>query len=266
MSKLKIIGLAVILAGSFSVAEAKNPTYSDSKTKQVVEKMIRAHGGMKKWSNAPTISYTHDMIDPRKPDDHWLSIETHEQGSRRSYSDWKADEAYLINDGANIWAEDWKRLNPPPMMARVSYFFINMVWVTQDDIANLESRETVEVAEIEEGKKFHTVRLTFIGSSPHEYFDMYIDPDTYLLRGVKYTVTDKDLFKAFGMPETTEVMGPLLKVYKEYEDVGGLQLTTRYDTYTPNGQSYGIHKVSEYDITQPFKENKLNPSGNAVRY
>lgn len=264
MKKSVILTAALVLITTY--VHAMGPTYSSEETKNLIEKMIKAHGGMNKWKNAPTISYTHDMVDPRKPDDHWLSEETHQQGSRRSYHQWTADEAVLINDGENIWAEGWKRLNPPPMMARVSYFFINMVWITQDDIANLELRESTEVSSIEEGKQFKTVRLTFTGSSPHEYFDMFIDPDTYLLRGVNYTVTDKDLFKAFGLPESTKFMGPLLKVYKEYETVGGLKLTTRYDTYRPNGQSYGIHIVSDYDLTKAFDETKLKPSGVAVKY
>ena len=231
--------------------------YSDSETEEIVIKMIAAHGGMDKWVNAPTISYTHDMIDPAHPDDHWLSKETHEQGRRRSYQEWTADQAILVNDGTNIWTVDWKRDNPPSMMSGVSYFFINMVWVTQDTAAKLERREATPVDLIEKDKLFHTVRLTFTGASPYEYFDMYIDPETYILRGAKYTVTDKDLFKAFDVPEDTKFMGPLLKVYKEFTNVNGLKMTARYDTYKPTGQNYGIHKVWNYDITQPFDESKM---------
>ena len=117
--------------------------------------------------------------------------------------------------------------------------------MTQDEIAQLELKEKTKVDVIEEGKEFHTVRLTFKGSSPFEYFDMYIDPETYILRGVNYTVVHKDLFKVFGLPDTTKFRGPLLKVYKEYTDVNGLKLTTRYDTILPNGRNYGIHTVSK---------------------
>lgn len=261
MKRLTIILLTIVtVSASLALSDGR----SDKKAQKLVSKMIEAHGGMEKWSNAPSISYTHDMIDPGKPNDHWLSEEVHEQGRRRCYQVWTQDEAYLVNDGNEIWTVDWKRLNPPSMMSGVSYFFINMVWMTQDDAANLEIRESIEVPNIEEGKTFNTVRLTFTGSSPHEYFDMYIDPDNNLLRGVKYTVTDKDLFKAFGLPETTEFMGPLLKVYKEYTDVDGLKLTSRYDTYRPSGQNYGIHTVSNYDLTKDFDESKLKKPSNAV--
>jgi hypothetical protein len=250
---------------SFTVSVyAKGPGYSSSETKQIIQKMIEAHGGMNRWKNAPSISYKHDMIDPSKPNDHWLSKEIHEQGRRRCYQEWTNDEAVLVNDGNNIWTVDWKRLNPPSMMSGVSYFFINMVWMTQDDIANLQLREKTQVDLIEKGTEFHTVRLTFTGSSEHEYFDMFIDPETYILRGVNYTVTHKDLFKAFGLPVSTKFMGPLLKVYKEYTEVDGLKLTSRYDTYRPSGQNYGIHTVTDYDLKKEFDESKLSKPDNAV--
>ncbi|MEP1093897.1 MAG: hypothetical protein ABJG78_02240 [Cyclobacteriaceae bacterium] len=261
MKRLNILTIAIL---AVSASFATDPSYSSQKTKKLIQKMIKAHGGMDKWRNAPTISYTHDMIDPSEPEDHWLSEEVHEQGRRRSYHNWTSDQALLVNDGNEVWTVDWKRLNPPTMMSGVSYFFINIAWVTQDDIANLELKESTSVDLIEEGKEFHTIRLTFAGSSPYEYFDMYIDPKTYLLRGVLYTVTDKDLFKVFGLPETTEFMGPVLKVYKEYTDVDGLSLTTRYDTYTPNGKTYGIHTVTNYDLRKEFDESKLAKPGNAV--
>lgn len=258
-------GLVVAsLAMLITVSSFADPGYKSKKTKALVEKMIRAHGGLDAWSNAPSISYTHDMVDPRKPDDHWLSKEIHEQGRRRCYQEWTKDEAVLVNDQNQIWTVGWKRLNPPSMMSGVSYFFINMVWMTQDEAANLELREDAQVDAIEKGKVFKTVRLTFEGASEHEYFDMYIDPDTYVLRGVNYTVTHKGLFKAFGLPEDTKFMGPLLKVYKEYTEVNGLQLTTRYDTYTPNGQAYGIHTVTDYDLTSAFDESLLKRPANAV--
>ena len=258
-SILFILGALVTL--TINASKLKYPLQDAT---SIVAKMINAHGGIEKWKNSPSIRYTHDMVDPNKPDDHWLSHEIHEQGRRRCFQEWSSDDAILANTGKEIWTVDWKRGNPPSMMSGVSYFFINMVWMTQDDLANLELKEKTEVDVIEQGKSFHTVRLTFTGSSPYEYFDMYIDPETYMLRGVKYTVTHKDLFKAFGLPDDTKFMGPLTKVYKEYTEVDGLKFTSRYDTYRPNGQNYGIHTVSNYSITEEFDESKLVRPNNAV--
>ncbi len=261
MKRLQLFALVFITTG---ITQALALQGSDKKAEKIVQKMIDAHGGMDKWKNAPTISYTHDMVDPGKPDDHWLSEEIHEQGRRRCYQNWTSDKATLVNNGDEIWTVDWKRANPPNMMAGVSYFFVNMIWITQDEIANLELREKTAVDAIEAGKEFHTVRLTFEGASPYEYFDMYIDPDSYQLRGVNYTVVHKDLFKVFGLPADTKFRGPLLKIYKEFVDVDGLKMVGRYDTILPNGRNYGVHTVSNYDFTKDFDESMLKKPANAV--
>ena len=239
-----------------SLMSAQQGKYDRPETQQIIEKMIEAHGGMNIWKNAPSMSYHHDMVNPQKPNDHWLSHEIHEQGRRRTYQEWPNDKAVLGFDGNEIWTNNWKRANPPSMMAGVSYFFINMVWMTQDEPAQLVLKEDTKVPFIKEGVSYKTVRLTFKGSSEYEYFDMYIDPSTFVLKGVKYTVTSKELMRVFNIPESTKFMGPLLKVYKEYKDVDGLKLTTRYDTYTPSGQNYGIHTVENYSITTSFDASK----------
>lgn len=241
-----------------SLMSAQQGKYDRPETQQIVEKMINAHGGMEVWKKAPSISYDHNMVNPQKPNDHWLSHEIHEQGRRRIYQEWPNDNAVLGFDGNEIWTKNWKRENPPSMMAGVSYFFINAVWMTQDLPAQLTLKEDTKVSFIKEGVSYKTVRLTFKGSSEYEYFDMYIDPSTFLLMGIKYTVTSKELMKVFNIPKETKFMGPLLKVYKEYKDVNGLKLTSRYDTYTPTGQVYGIHTVKNYSIKKPFDASRIN--------
>tara|TARA_R110001632_G_scaffold34766_2_gene88143 strand:- start:4779 stop:5564 length:786 start_codon:yes stop_codon:yes gene_type:complete len=254
------LSISLFFIGLMTAQEGK---YDRPETKQLVEKMINAHGGMNIWENAPSMSFHHNMVNPQKPDEHWLSLEAHEQGRRRIYQEWPNDKATLGFDGNEIWTKNWKRGNPPSMMAGISYFFINTVWMTQDIPAQLALKEDTKVPFIKEGVSYKTVRLTFKGSSEYEYFDMYIDPSTYVLKGIKYTVVSKELMKLFNVPKETKFLGPLYKVYKEYKDVDGLKLTTRYDTYTPSGQVYGIHTVENYSIKKPFDASKIiNPEKN----
>ena len=117
---IALVSTFITTVGTFAL---DTPQSSDDAEK-IVLKMIEAHGGLEKWNTAPSISYTHDMVDPSKPDDHWLSDEIHEQGRRRCYQNWRNDQAILVNDGSEVWTVDWKRLNPPSMMSGVSYFFI----------------------------------------------------------------------------------------------------------------------------------------------
>ncbi|MEO9967400.1 MAG: hypothetical protein ABJF11_16500 [Reichenbachiella sp.] len=258
--------ITALLAGAFYIGryEPKSDRYDSIETQKLVHEMIAAHGGIQRWREAPTISYHHDMIDPSRPDDHWYSEEVHLQGKRYCYQDWKTDSATLVNNGKQIWTTDWKRGNPPSMMAGISYFFINIVWMTQDDVARLEMRPDTVVNQIEIDKTLHQVRLQFDGSSPYEYFDLMIDSENKMLRGVKYTVVHKDLFEVFLLPADTKFMGPLLKVYQSYTNVDGLKMPSRYDTYKMTGENYGIHTVSHYSLDQPFDYKRLTMKHNSV--
>ena len=259
------------VAPEFSAAQ-KGPTYASPEAKMVIERMIEAHGGLDRWRSAPTLSYDHQMVDPNNPDDPWLSKEVVEQGRRRLYQEWPLDEGLLAYDGEIVWTKDWGRGNPPGMMAFVSYFFVNLPFITQDDgvmLANPERKTFPEAAKgtPDADKSYHVVRMHYdpetTGASPHEYFELYIDPDSYLLKGVNYTVTYRPLMDLFGVPKSVKSMGPLFKVYASYADVDGLKLTSRYDTYR-QGQVYGIHTVENYSLRRPFDESRLRMPDGAV--
>ena len=238
-------------------------------TKELIEMMIEAHGGMDIWRTAPTLSYVHEMVDPAKPDDSWLSHEVIEQGRRRLYQDWPLDQGKLAYDGEKVWTVNWGRGNPPGMMAFVSYFFLNLPWITQDDGVMLEEprQGTVPDTAPASDKQYLIVRMRYnpetTGASPYEYFDLYIDQDTYLLKGVNYTMTYRPLMDLFGVPKDVNFLGPLFKVYKSYTEVDGLHLPTEYDTYG-RGRLYGIHTVKEYSLKATFDESRLKMPRNGI--
>ena len=55
-----------------SMAQKMGPLYGSPNTKEVIQKMIQAHGGMKTWREAKSVSYDHRMIDPRNPNEPWV--------------------------------------------------------------------------------------------------------------------------------------------------------------------------------------------------
>ncbi len=81
---------------SQGTAEDKSgPTYASPKTKDVIERMLEAHGGLERWRKAKTIKYTNVMflpiIDIQEGVSEWdrwgCSDETFELTSRRGYHD-----------------------------------------------------------------------------------------------------------------------------------------------------------------------------------
>ena len=257
---MRILTMVFLAIGSLWVATA-----SADEAHMVAKKMIEAHGGMEKWSQAPTVSFKHTMIAPQQPDDPWTSIDVTEQGSRRTYQDWPLDEATIVFDGKETWSTDWKRLNPPKFMVNMAYYFLNLPWITQDD--------GVVLGDFGEGKLPHddkayiTIRMTFeagVGDAPDDYYVIYIDPDTHLMRGCEYIVTYGAMLDLFNMPPDVKFLGPLVKVFDDYEKVDGLMVPMTYKTYTPNGQMYGDHSVENVSFKQPFDEARMKKPNNAV--
>ena len=157
------------------------PTYADSRAKRAVERMVDAHGGLETWRALASLSYEHEMLDPSQPADPWISHEVHEPRTRHTYHEWPRDGARLGFDGERVWTVGWKRMNPPSMMSGVSFFFLTLPFITQDDGAHIEYVGKKEVEHVLEGKPVIALRLTFEGASEHEYYELYQDPRSHLL-------------------------------------------------------------------------------------
>ena len=245
-------------------AGADGPAYADKKTQRLVERMLERHGGLSAWRALPSIRYEHEMLDPSNPADPWISIEAHDPRTRRTYHTWPRDEARIGYDGTRCWSVGWKRQNPPKMMATVSFFFLNLPWITQDAGVRLEAVGSREVPKISEERAMTAVRMTWPEGNPHEYYELYIDPRTNVLRGVAYTVVDPTLLKLFAPSGDVKFLGPLLKVYVDHEEHAGLLFPTRYDTYR-NGNAYGVHWARAWSMDEPFDESELEmPEGASV--
>jgi hypothetical protein len=257
-----LVSLCLLATPAGAGTHGTGPTYADRKTERLVEKMLAAHGGLDAFRDAPSIRYEHEMLDPGNPADPWVSHEVHEPGSRRTYHEWPGDEARIGFDGTSVWSVGWKRQNPPSMMSGVSFFFLFLPWITQDDGVHLEAGPRQRVEAIDEKRSLLTVRMTFEGASEHEYYELYVDPKTYLLAGVEYTVTSPAMLRLFGAEEQG-YLGPLLKVYARHVEAGGLVLPERYDTWT-GGRRYGMHFARAYALDQPFEEARARAPEGAV--
>lgn len=226
-------------------------------------KMIDAHGGLDKWRSAPTMSFKQTMIAPQEPTDPWTSIEMTHQSSRRTYQDWPLDKATITSDGKKTWSEGWKRGNPPKFMVNLAYYFINLPWLTMDDGVVLEGPGEGKL--LDDDKTYITLRMTFeagVGDASDDYYVIFIDPDTYMMRGVEFIVTYGAMLDLFGMPEDVKQMGPLFKVFDDYKTVEGLKVSTRYKTFTPDGTLYGDHTVEQISFSKPFDEARMTmPEG-----
>lgn len=268
--KSKVIGTLMIsiLLTCFSFYSRKmyRPKYHSKKTQEIIEKMILAHGGMEAWILAPTISYTHTYTNPFDPSDLWTSEEIIEQGRRRVYQYWPLDSAEIIFDGNDFYSVGWKRGNPPKFTAHLAYYFGNIPWLTQDESVLLGEVRKRKI--LNDPKEYIAIKMTFrgdAGEAPKDYYDLLIDPETYLVRGYEYIVTYGALLDAMELPKEVEFMGPFFKLIDSYETVNGLTVPKRLTTFGMDGEDYGTHAYKDWSITKSFSEDLMQLPIDAIK-
>ncbi|MCI0691450.1 hypothetical protein L0337_05515 [candidate division KSB1 bacterium] len=261
---------SVIVFDSVTLAQ---PQYASAKTKEVIDKMIIAHGGMQKWREAKTLSFDNIFFNPlagqmQWPSPWWVSHEVVDLKNRRAYHDWPLDQAQLAYDGEKVWTIGWKIANMPKFAAMFFFYFVSLPWLTQD--AN------VRLGELDKGKlpgfakDYFTVAMGFtaaptIGKTANDSYKLYIDPDTYLLQAYEYSLGFGALLDAMGLPADQEVFGPLLRIHDRFITVGGLTVPAEMHTMAPDGsQTYGHHIVFNYSFNEAFDEARMKMPAAAV--
>lgn len=248
------------------------PKYKNEKTKQVIESMVKAHGGIEKWRSIPAISFDnvmHNNYHGKNELAWWVARETIDQKTKKVHQDWYLNDAQIAYDGKDVWSHNWKKANPPTAMVYFFYYFVNLPFITQDDGVILS-----EVSEFEwpghGGKKYHEVKMTFekkpvIGKSALDYFVLYIDMETHLLVGYQYAVGNRALLKSLGQPPERELFGPLWRLITKNQTVDGLVFPAAFRTKPEADERIvGNHIITHIDVTTPFDESKLTMPNGAV--
>ena len=260
------------LTSALMAQDMMHPDYASMKTKEVIDKMIEAHGGMKIWQGAKSVSFDNIFFNPSAeqmewPSPWWVSHEVIDPRTRQAYHDWPLDGAQLSYDGKQVWTVNWAQTNPPKMQALFFYYFIGLPWLTQDPNVKLSKTGKGMLPGFE--KEFITVTMTFkekpaVGKTDKDSFKFYIDPDTHLLQGYEYVMGFGAMLDAMGMPDG-QLMGPMLRIHDKFTKVNGLTLPAEMHTMAPDGSmTYGHHIINNYSLSKPFDQKRMKKPYNAV--
>lgn len=256
------IAVALVFFLYTSVCSAY-PDYASDETKRVVEAMVKAHGGLDKWRDAPSIRYDDIMHNPYAGKGEfawWVAHEVIDQKTRKVWQNWPMDDARIGFDGKQVWSENWNKGNPSASMVHFFYYFVNLAWLTQDDGVILA--EPTRFVWPDTDVELYEVRMTFaaapdVGKSGKDFFVLYIHPETYRLFGYQYGNGYKPLVDIMNMPEGQEVFGPLWRRITRYEEVGGLLFPTAFHTMPEAGaRIVGDHVILNVDVSMPFEDEK----------
>lgn len=242
------------------------PRYASTETKEVIERMVDAHGGMEAWERAPSVSYDNVFFNPysdaaQGADPWWVVHEQIEQGRRRVIQDWTIDEGLLVYDGERTWSKGYQKGNPPTFMVYFFYYFTQLPWLTQDDFVELSNTGIGRLPLRE--KEYVTVEMTYsrrpaAGKTEYDSYKLYIDPNSYLLAGYEYSVAYGAMVDLLGVDPSRRTFGPMLRVHDGFTTVDGLTVPSRMATWAPDHSVvYGHHVILNYNYRLPFDERRL---------
>lgn len=256
---------------SLSATAISGPEYASDESREVIEAMVDAHGGIERWRAAPSIRFDDIMHMPfheREQFAWWAAHEVIDQKTRQVWQDWPMDDAAIGYDGEQVWSTDWSKGNPSASMVHFFYYFVNLVWITQDDGVLLSEVTRFDWPNL--GDNLYRVEMRFedapdVGKSYKDFFVLYIDPETYRLVGYEYANGYQPLLDVMNMPEGKEVFGPLWRLITRYEEVGGLLFPSAFRTMPgPDERIVGNHLIMNIDISQPFEYEKAAKPDDAV--
>jgi hypothetical protein len=217
--------------------------------------MIEAHGGLERWRSAPTMRFT-DAFLPAGAESALESHVTVEMSSRRAYLDFPAMDAQIVWDGEKAWSVNWQRRTPPRFLALLSFYFVGLPWLTADPGVHLSEPRTGTLPD--DPTEYITVKMTFgegVGDTPDDYYLLFIDPSTHLLKATEFTVTYADVLA----PD--EEFKKDLGIFETYGEFEGLKVPTRFPIYV-DGELAGTYEWREVSFSQPFDDSRMKmPDG-----
>lgn len=253
------LGLVGLAAGVAPAAEGPPESLA------LVDAMIEAHGGMERWTSAPTVSWE-DEFRRGDAESGQPSRVTVEQGSRRAYIDYPGSEQSMAWDGEKAWSVDWSSPAPPRFVALLDYHFLNLPWLARDPGVNLSRPGEARLWAVpDDPTVYRTVKITYdegVGDTPDDYYMLYIDPETDLLKANEYIVTYEAL-----LPEGVEHTPPHLLVYDEYETVASLVVPSHYTIYEEGEDGpfvYATCDIRDWSFSRPFDESRMAMPDDAV--
>ena len=206
---------------------------------------IEAHGGLATWLQKGTIAFDFDYAPVDAPERRMYTrsqVDLWESKARQKELGEDAD-ATLGFDGTRSWITPGPEAFPSParFWATTPYYFVGLPFVLGDPGVKFETLPDAPY----EGVDHHMVKITYeagTGDSPDDYYVLYLHPETKRLSAIRYIVAYPGFF-----PEGGHTPEKLMR-YLDYEEVDGLLLPHRFETYTWDAEA-GTRTEKVTDVT-----------------
>lgn len=208
-----------------------SPEYETPEAQELVEAMLAAHGGIEPWQNVDAIRFnffTKTIGAPGpNPQPPFYSIETTRLSDGAARLEWPFFGAVSGWDTETIWSENWP-IPPLPVgfFTGLTTSFMTLPWLTQTDGVHISA--PYEATLPGENVTLPVVRVTFDFQGPEipgDYYEVFIDPDTHLIRAIGFNITHPRMLELAG-----QSIGPNYHIFREYTRRDGLVIPSYYDT------------------------------------
>ena len=244
-------------------ATQQGPEYASAETRDIIEKMLTAHGGNERWRNSPAVTFQ-ASFEVNFGNDNWvpfLAQTTVDTEHRRAYStlpNADGSSGQIAYDGEKAWSAGNLQgiaRAPARFMAWRDFYLYNIPWMTQDAGVKLGEPGTGTLPMNDE--ECITVEMTFedeIGDTPGDHYTLYIDKETSRLRAAEYVMTYSSM-----MQDGAEASPPSYFVWEETADVDGLIIPAKYTVYWSDDGSVAVRngEITDWAFDEPFDETRL---------
>lgn len=239
------------------------PEYSDDASERLAHEMLEAHGGMDPMASAGSLQFSFftKVIGGPMP---FYSHEAVDLKTGDAYIEWPFwNSTVALRDG-ELWSDQWPMPMPAGFFIRLTASFITLPWQIQSASANVGPASSGKLPEDE--TVYDVLRVTFDQRSPSipgTYYDIYIDPDSKLMKGIGFDINHPGM-----VANPSQPLGPNFHVFGEYRKFSDLIIPTFYMSYgsgsASGGQSNAYHFAWDVSLEEKFDRNKLGKPESAV--
>jgi hypothetical protein len=230
-----------------------------------VLRAIEAHGSLEAWYSTPTSAFAWEYSN-QGMGFRFKSYQVADNRTRKIYHTLQSlgsPELVMPANGRFAWdgEEAWihpasiERINPR-FWATTPYYFQLVPFVLADPGLRYE----VIPAEQLDGVVYDMVRVGYesgVGDSPGDTYVLYLDPDSGLVRGIRYTVT----YFSGKAPSADPPKRETLFYYEDYVTVDGLTVATHFRGFLFESGQIGEFKneawATEISFSEAFESGQL---------
>ena len=263
---LRILLTFLLVVPTMSVATPwfhGEPRYSDDAGKVLAAELLEAHGGMAPMANAKSLQFNFftKMIGNPTP---FYSLETLDLKTGDAYIDWPFWNATIGWDRQKLWTRNWPMPLPAGFFVRLTSSFLTLPWQIQTDSALIGP---VRIDRLPgDDTDYDVLHVTFTNRHPGipgTFYDIFVDPDTRLMAGVRFDINHPGM-----VANPKQPLGPNYHVFGDYRSFNELTIPTFYKSFGQGsgagGDSNAYHVVWNLQVDQAFDTSRVELPSDAL--